>query len=106
MLLLASLPDQRAHTGADRHPEDRDEEQQAEQETPEHPPGRAAARARAVVRGDLILAVGMALNRRHRVCLDDQVRTQILDLSHRLKRGCLIWVANCDQLCHTPLPHS
>src|SRR6476661_4047306 len=36
---LGDLAHERAHAGADGHPEDRDKEQQAEQQTPEHAPG-------------------------------------------------------------------
>src|SRR6478672_13191283 len=95
------MPEKGAEPGAEREPGEGDEEDEAEQETPEASPHGAAARGAAAVRGrDVVLAILVAADRSHLVCLDDEILLEATDgLARRL--GChLVEVADRDESCH------
>jgi hypothetical protein len=97
---LGDLAHERAHAGADGHPQDRDEEQHAEQQAPEHAPGGPAAdHVVAGVRVELALLV--AHDHRDRVGLDDQVLGQPPGfVGGGVRRG-LVGVTDRDQVSHS-----
>src|SRR5690348_4893838 len=96
---LGDLAHERAHPGADRHPEDRDEEQQAEQHAPEHAPGRPAA-DHVVTGVRVVLAFPVPHDHRDGVGLDDQVLGQPPRLGGSLVGGGLVGVTDRDQVSH------
>jgi hypothetical protein len=102
---LVTLAHQRAHPGADRHAQERDEEQHPEQRAPQHPPGGAASH-RVMVGDGAHLALLVADDRRHRVGLDDELLGEALGLVQRLRRRGLVRVADRDQIRHAVTPLS
>src|SRR5512132_1224984 len=94
------LAHQSAHSRADCHTENRDEEEDPEEKSPEHAVARAGAH-HVVARRDPELAVLVSNDRRDRVGLDDQLVREMMGLLFGLGCGRLVGVPDCNQFGHS-----